>query len=183
MSAEMEKLKQKMSRSDIQNNLKYVNSKTKSSSSSVSEKKEKKTVRIDSSATVIQQKTETNIQKNNSAPTDNITKIYERKQTQNIPAVTELQQKESVSLITQKNSSSSSQIAKSTKESLSLMQVSSNSSEMFDCESGNKPVRTHSAPEIQSFEFRDNYSKLLCESVDNKIKHYKYARVENFILR
>lgn len=170
MAMEIEKLKHKISRTDTRNSLKYVNSKTKSN---CSEKKEKKVVRIDSNTTVIKQKHEDEEAetKEGSPPpaTETVTKIYERTETPDMPIITELQtDKSSVYLTVAKTSSS--QTTKSTKESMPLMQVSSNGSVMLGSE--NEPIRTQSAPEIvQSSVFSDS-----CKSSDSmqvEIKYYK----------
>lgn len=164
-TAEIEKLKQKISRCDIRNELKYVNSKSKSNSPT---KKEKKIVRIDSSATVITQKCDCKDSEKEKviSKTDTVTKIYERTETVDVPVITELKGKIS--------EGSSSQITRSAKESMALMQVSSNGSIGLDSEIGSEPVRTQSAPEIvQSSIFSGSCKS--CESVESRIKYYKYG--------
>lgn len=172
-SFELEKLKQQISRSDTHNSLQYVNSKTRSLNSS--ERKEKKVVRIDSHTTIIRQNSESgSSEKSSSEP---ITKIYERKKTSDVPTITELlssEQKSSVaphSTSSKTSSSSSSHYTlKSTKESMALMQVSSNASAVFSSENGSEPIRTQSAPEIvQSSIFSDSCKS--CESLHVKIKN------------
>lgn len=172
MSVELDKLKRKLSRSDTQNSLKYVNSKTKSISS---EKiKEKKVVRIDSNTTVI--KHDSKNVASASIP-DVVTKIYERKQTPDVPTIREILPENSSVYSTPAEKSSTSQTSKSTKESImALMQVSSNGSVTFGSESGTEPVRIQSAPEIvQSSVFNSDTSCKSCESVQVGIKYYKYG--------
>lgn len=167
-SFELEKLKQQISRSDTQNNLKYVNSKTRSLNSS--ERKEKKVVRIDSHTTIIRQNSESGSSGKGSP--EPITKIYERTKTPDVPTITELPSNELKSSASH-STSSSSHTLKSTKESMALMQVSSNASAVFSSENGSEPIRTQSAPEIvQSSIFSDSCKS--CESMHVKIKNYNY---------
>lgn len=173
MAMDIEKLKQKISRSDLRNNLKYVNSKSKSNNST-SEKKDKKVVRIDSNTTVIKQTREDdNAETEESPPSpDAVTKIYERTRTPDVPIITELKPDKSSVQFTVANTSSA-QTTKST-ESIPLMQVSSNGSVMFGSES--EPIRTQSAPEIvQSSVFSDSCKS--CESMQVEIKYYKYGAI------
>lgn len=141
-SIEIERLKRQISRSDTQTNLKYVNSKTRSSSSS--ERKEKKVVRIDSNTTIIQHSSGSEV--------ETITKLYERRKTPDVPVITELPAIEH-----KPSRDSSANTLRSVRESMALMQVSSDASGMFGSENGSEPIRTQSAPEIvQSSVFSDS---------------------------
>lgn len=169
MSLEIDKLKQQISRNDLQSNLKYVNSKTKSSSSS--EKKEKKVVRINSNTTIIKHKTEERVSL--ALPPEPVTKIFERIETPGVPLITEFSNEAKISAQSSVKSISSSHSAKSTEGSMALMQVSKDASPIFGSENGSEPVRTQSAPEIvQSSIFSD--SSKSCESMHVKIKNCNY---------
>lgn len=155
---EIERLKQQLTRCDAHTNLKYVNSKTKSNTS---EKKEKKIVRIDSNTTIIKQKPEKETKEKKCGNSDAVTKIYERNKTPDVPIIiTELSPAFAAS-----SRSSSQNTIKSAKESMALMQVSSNASAIFGSEIGSEPIRTESAPEIvQSSVFSDS-----CKSCESSI--------------
>lgn len=181
MTLEIEKLKQQITRNTTENNLKYINSNTRSS---CSDKKEKKVVRINSNTTIIEQKTSMSKLKDPKGKSaDTITKIYERKKSDGVPSIVELTTDEPKNLVEpiQKLEEESKLALKYVEGSMALMQVSGSSSQVFCSETGNEPIRTQSAPEIvQSSVFSGSCKLCESEGVEIKSSNYRVVRYLQF---